>query len=253
MSSPKDAYAEGYARGKKDSLADNVGEALFSFLRDDPGGYRAAGYHDGAAGRQLNLPAEKQNKPAVERSGERATSLERAWYSLCDSNEFLSEEIVSQYITALTAEGNHAAVVVGLHNFSHTACRQCGKRGHFKIHFLGRITHPVCKRTYFMSTPGYIGHQLAQIVHTGARAGSSIKEDSDRKGDKAGGWMQGILTFLMVGAFRALAALVLIPLHSLVAALEPEQTTGERIGRILVFVLFGAVLGFFFYKVQHPS
>jgi len=53
--------------------------------------------------------------------------------------------------------------------------------------------------------------------------------------------------------FRALAALVLIPLHFLAAAFEPEQTTGERIGRVFVFVLFGAALGFFIYKVEHPS
>ena len=34
-----------------------------------------------------------------------------------------------------------------------------------------------------MRTGPYIGHQVVQVFHTGARAGGSAEEEIDRKGD----------------------------------------------------------------------
>ena len=53
---PVEVYREGYEKGRADNLAGHVGEAIFSLLRDDPGGHYAAGYRDGAAGKTFNPP-----------------------------------------------------------------------------------------------------------------------------------------------------------------------------------------------------
>jgi uncharacterized protein YecT (DUF1311 family) len=63
---PADAYREGYERGRRDNLADNVGQAVFGLFRDDPGGHFQAGYHDGAAGKKFRPPADEVRKPAAE-------------------------------------------------------------------------------------------------------------------------------------------------------------------------------------------
>jgi hypothetical protein len=55
---PEDAYRAGYEKGRKDNLADNVEEAALGMLRDDPGGYYAAGHYDGARGKPFKPHSE---------------------------------------------------------------------------------------------------------------------------------------------------------------------------------------------------
>jgi hypothetical protein len=56
MPAPKDAYTEGYAKGKSSSTGGALAEVTMGMLQDDPGGHFAAGYRDGAAGKKLVPP-----------------------------------------------------------------------------------------------------------------------------------------------------------------------------------------------------
>lgn len=61
MSTHIDHYREGYEQGQHDNLAGNIAETIFIHLRNDPEGWFAAGYRDGAAGRKFTPPAVIQN------------------------------------------------------------------------------------------------------------------------------------------------------------------------------------------------
>jgi hypothetical protein len=113
--------------------------------------------------------------------------------------------------------GKHAAIAVGLSDFTGLACLKCRERGQFKIHFLGRLEHPSCEHTWYVGSGTYIGYQFGQIFHTGVRAGGAMKDDADRKGDRSGGWIYGIFAFFAVAVFRAALAVVLIPIHLIIS------------------------------------
>jgi hypothetical protein len=66
MPAPKDAYSEGYAKGKKSTAGDALAEITMGMLRDDPGGYFAAGYRDGAAGKAFNAHGNNVRKGDAE-------------------------------------------------------------------------------------------------------------------------------------------------------------------------------------------
>jgi len=59
MGKALDGYRAGYEKGKADTMAENLGEAVRGLVRDDPGGFFAVGYHDGAAGDSFNPPSEE--------------------------------------------------------------------------------------------------------------------------------------------------------------------------------------------------
>jgi len=60
MSKAQENYREGYEKGAADTMAGNLEEAVMGLLRDDPGGYFAVGYHDGAASDTFNPPTEEE-------------------------------------------------------------------------------------------------------------------------------------------------------------------------------------------------
>jgi hypothetical protein len=156
------------------------------------------------------------------------SDLEKAWYGLCDSSKFISEEIGEHFVSRLKAAGKHAAVVVGLSKFTRQTCPKCGEQGQFKIQFLGHLEHPPCGHQWYVGPGSYIGFQFEQIFHTGIRPGGAIKEDADRKDDRAGGWIQGILVFLCVAVFRAVLAVALIPIQAIVSLNQAKYSETPR-------------------------
>jgi tetratricopeptide (TPR) repeat protein len=227
----------------------------FGMLHDDPGGHFAAGYSDGAARKKFNPPSDDVPKtpPPRKAAGSSLTPLEKQWYALCDGSAFIPKYMVDYFVAALNAQGKQVAVVIGLSNFTGHTCPKCGDAGQFKIHFLGRLEHsdPDCQWTGYMGTGSYIGFQIAQIFHSGIRAGGSMKEDSDSKGDRSGGWINGILVFLFVGICRALMAVVLIPLHTIVALCQTGQKSADVVTRIITLCLIVAGLGIGYYKIHN--
>lgn len=252
MPNPFDAYREGYERGRHDGLGARMAEVTMGMLRDDPGGYFEAGYYDGAAGKKFSPHGKQAEREATPKKAavSTATDLEKSWYGLCISSSFIPKHIVDYYISALNAEGSHVAVTVGLHGFTGQTCPKCKEEGQFKIHFLGRLNHPECQWSGYMGTGSYIGFQLLQILHSGMRAGSQMKEDAKRPDDKGSSWIDAIFGFLFVGIFRAALAVVLIPLHTIVAVFQPGQSGADIAKRVATMVMFLAVVAFGVYKIQ---
>lgn len=152
------------------------------------------------------------------------SDLEKGWYRLCNSSDFIPQSTVEQYTDQLKATRNHVAIAVGLSNFTGETCPKCGSRGQFKIHVLGSLRHPDCSANWYIGPGSYILYQLGQIFHTGIRAGGSMKDDADRKGDRSGGIVNAIFGFLFVAVFRAALAVVLIPLQAVVSLAQSKPT-----------------------------
>lgn len=66
MPAPNNAYSEGYAKGKASTAGGALAETTMGMLRDDPGGYFAAGYRDGAAGKAFNPHSDAVRKGDAE-------------------------------------------------------------------------------------------------------------------------------------------------------------------------------------------
>jgi uncharacterized protein YecT (DUF1311 family) len=222
MKKPADAYREGYEKGRAANLAGHVGEAMFIMMRDDPGGYYAAGYSDGAAGKKFQLPVRASaSRPVI--ADVSVNEEERAWFRLCDSSEFISISLANEHWERLkAAKSNPAVYIIGLHPFFESSCPHCGEEGHFKGRFLGWVRHPQCGCTWYVRPLCYMGKQLAGVYHSGLRAGGSVKEQADRKGDRFGGWMQGFLAFYIVAALRLMLALLLIPIQAAVSLAQSK-------------------------------
>jgi hypothetical protein len=218
MRAAGDVYREGYEQGRQDNFAGNVGEAMLGMLRDDPGGYYAAGYRDGAAGKKFNPPSEKDPKAGLKPSaGPRASDAEKAWYQFCDMSEFISLDIAREFFERLKGTvGSMAAYYVGLHKFYQMDCPSCGVPGYFKAHFLGAVSHPACGARWYVSPGAYIGYQVADVYHSGLRAGGAMKHNADRKGDRAS-IVDGLIGFLFGVVFRGALAAALIPVQAVVS------------------------------------
>jgi hypothetical protein len=252
---PEDAYRAGYEKGRKDNIVDNVGEAFSDMMRDDPGGYYGVGYRDGAALRKFNPHGDKESKPPSQKSAAVSlpSSLESQWYAICDGSEFISKETVDRWLTSLYAAGSHVAAMIGLNNFTGHICPRCSAPGHFKIHFLGSLNHPECGWSGYMKTGSYIGHQIAQIFHTGVRAGGALKEEADKKPERSGNWIYAIFGFLVVAVFRAAAAVVLIPLHTVVALFQSGQAPTDVATRVITLAIMIAAIGIGVYEIRSAS
>ncbi len=218
MKQPSDAYREGYEKGKAGNLAGHVSEAIFSLMKDDPGGYYAAGYRDGAAGKKFHVPSPASPSPQVVPPIQ-ISDTERAWFRLCDDSEFIPTATAREHWERLKNTGaNPTVYMIGLHPFYELSCPHCGATGHYKGRILGRVRHPECGFTWYVRPPHYIRKQLAAAFHSGVRLGGSAKDEAARKGDRVGGWMQGFLVFYFVAAFRLVfAIIVLIPIQTAVS------------------------------------
>ncbi len=250
MATPLEAYRDGYRKGLEATVGHHLAEATIGIMRDDPGGYYAAGFKDGSNRKKFSPPAPAPSAPPPNSTKSTLSDLEREWYGLCNSSVFIPDYVAKYYIAALQAEGYHAAIAVGLSNFTGQACPRCAANGYFKIAFLGRIRHPDCQWSGFMGTGSYIGFQISQVFHSGIRAGGAMKDDADRKGDRHGGIVNAIVGFLFVGVFRAALAVVLIPLHTIFALFQSGQTAGDIVVRFLVLGSVLAVAGVGLYEAR---
>jgi hypothetical protein len=80
-----------------------------------------------------------------------------------------------------------------------------------------------------------------------------MKEDSDRKGDRSGGWVYGIFGFIFVGVFRAALAVVLIPLHTVAALCETGQTKAAVVSRVAILAVVLVLVGTGAYEINNAS
>lgn len=251
----EEAYGKGVEKARQTGALEDYMDAMATLVLPDSMGteeyqsYRR-GYHDYMSGkikRQAPAPPRVEKPIALDAS-------DKAWYELCDTSEFIQEEIIRYYKDQLVANGHHVAFVIGLSDFTEHICPTCGAQGQFKIHVLGRLNHPgTCGWEGYMKTGHYTRHQIAQIFHTGIRAGAAMKDEVDKKPDRTGNWIYAVFGFLFVAVFRAAAAVVLVPLHCIAALFQPRQTTGDIAIRLitLVTIVTGIVIGF--YEIQQAS
>jgi hypothetical protein len=66
MGQPIDAYRAGYEQGQKDTAGGVLAELTMGMLREDPGGYFAAGYHDARSGKKFSPLYNEGRKEAAE-------------------------------------------------------------------------------------------------------------------------------------------------------------------------------------------
>lgn len=189
-------------------------------------------------------PVQPVETPPVDLS-----ELERLWYALCERSEFIPQDEVATYTKALVAGGKTAAVHVGLSKFTQQACLDCNAEGQFKVHFLGLLRHTGCGWTGYMGPLPYIVFQFVQVIHTGIKAGGSMKDSADSKG----GWMDGLFGFVFGAAFRAVSAVVLIPLHMLVGLAQKRQPQSELITRIAVLGVFAVASAVGVYRAHFQA
>lgn len=156
-------------------------------------------------------------------------NLERSWYRLCNSSDFISQADVEYYTAQLSATRNHAAIAVGLSDFAAETCPTCSASGQFKIRFLGRLQHsPGCK-SFYLGPGAYMVFQLGQVFHSGVQAGGGMKDDADRNGDRTGGIVNAIFGFLFVAVFRAALAVLLIPIQAVVSLSHSKPATPANV------------------------
>lgn len=182
-----------------------------------------------------------------------ASDLEREWYGLCNGNDFIEQAVVESFVQRLKGAGKHVAIAVGLHDFYGAQCVRCGASGQFRIHFLGELHHSKCGCKWYMGTGSYIGLQLSSVIHSGIWAGGGMKADADRKGDRSGGWVNGIFGFIFVGVFRAALAVVLIPLHTVAALCQTGQTKAAVASRAVILAAVLALVGTGAYEINNAS
>ena len=224
MPRPSEAYRDGYQKGQRDNISGNVSEAMMGMPRmiqaaTSPLAIGTAPEERNSAHRLTSPHPSPSKSPNRKRQIWKRSGIGFA------TNGFIPKETVDWYVSALRAEGSHVAIVVGLSDFTGQRCPRCAAEGHFKIRFLGRLQHAApCGWSGYMGTGSYIGHQIAQVFHTGIRAGGAMKDEADKGPDGRGNWMGAIFGFLFVAIWRAAAAVVLIPLHCVAALSQPGQT-----------------------------
>ena len=251
----QEAYGKGVEKARQTGALEDFMDAMATLVLPDSMGteeYQSykQGYHDYMSGkikRQASASTKLEKPIALDAS-------EKAWYGLCNTSEFIPEEIVSYYRDRLFANGHQVAFVIGLSDFTEHLCPQCGAQGQFKIHFLGRLNHPrACGWEGYMKTGSYIGHQLAQVFHTGIRAGGAMHNDAKKKPNSNGAWIYGVLGFLFVAMFRIMVAVVLIPLHCIAALFQPRQSTADIATRVIALVTIITGIGIGVYEIQQAS
>jgi hypothetical protein len=222
----EEAYARGVEKARSTGAVEGFLDSMASLVVPDSMGtdeYQAyqAGYKDFAGKVKRNNPPAQPEVPL--------DALEKAWYGLCNSSEFIPEETVRYYREQLFARRKHVTQMIGLSDFSEGCCPRCpSAAGHYTIHFLGQLKHPDCGTEWYIGPGSYIAFQLASIFHSGARAGGAMKSESDRKGEGGVGWLHAILGFLFVGICRAMLACVLIPIQAIVSLSQGNKASSQK-------------------------
>jgi hypothetical protein len=248
------AYGRGMEKGRQSGALERIGDGMVNLILPDSMGadeYRSykSGYNDYVSSNDAKRRPPQPTAPTA------LDASEKAWYGLCNSIDFIPDELVDYYKAALFARGNQVAFLVGLSKFIPHTCSRCGVKGvkrQFKVHFLGRLRHSECRWEGYMATGSYIGFQLQQIIHTGIRAGGSMKEDADNKGERHT-WVTGLFGFLFAGVFRTAAAVVLIPLHCIAALFEREQTSADVVTRVVTLAVFVTAIVIGVYEIRASS
>lgn len=224
MPEPKDAYREGYAKGKASTAGGALAEMTMGMLRDDPGGYFAAGYRDGAAGKQFN-PGDDIRKGDDVRRGD------------ADITPFDDKVAIK------------------------TACPNCRELDWFEWKFLGRLTDPVCGHTWYAGSGTYALMQLRAAFQFGGRLAKYMTSGTSRSSASAGEAAVGSLArgmFWILGGLLGVGirlefGVLMIPIQAVAGLFQPKKTNAEITARVVALAVTLGGLGLGFYELQHAS
>jgi hypothetical protein len=149
------------------------------------------------------------------------TSTEKELYDYCRNNEFVSAEKIEKYRQRLTEEGNPKSLAYALGNFIPGACTKCDASGMFKWHFLGKLTHPPCSRSWYVPPGTYIGRQMGAVFRAGGEMAGEAISDAEKKGKS--GYADGIFSFIMGAIFRFVFAVLMIPIQAAVSLSQKKE------------------------------
>lgn len=150
------------------------------------------------------------------------TSTQRELYKYCDNNDFISSEMIEDFRQRLNQEGNLRTLSWTLEKFvKDTPCPKCNASGAFKHHFLGKLTHPACSCSWYVTPGTYIGTQLKSVFRAGRDIGGDMSLDAEKKGEK--GYAEMFFGFLMGVAIRLPFAVLMIPIQSIVSLAQKKQ------------------------------
>lgn len=155
------------------------------------------------------------------------TPTEREFYLYCDTNEFIPQSVIENFRRRLERENNLIALSVGLEKFRSDACPNCNAVGAYKWHFLGKLSHPDCGWSWYVGPGAYTGAQLKAVFRTGMNLSAEAYGDAEKKGEKAGGCLGAVFSFILGICFRLPFALIMIPIQAIVSLSQnkPESQT----------------------------
>lgn len=150
------------------------------------------------------------------------TPTQRGVYEYCNNIDFIPPDKIKEFEQRLTAEGNLSTLSFALEKFTNGTCPKCNSSGAFKWHFLGKLTHPVCSRSWYVSPGTYMVKSIKDIFRTGVDVGGATGFEENKKGE-SGGFIGFIFGFIFGIAFRAPFVALMVPIQTVVSISQKKQ------------------------------
>lgn len=155
------------------------------------------------------------------------TQNQRAVYSYCDNNDFISPSKFEEFKAALQAEGNLETLSFATEKFIAAPCPKCNAEGLFKFHFLGKLNHPQCGQGWYVSPGAYMLKQLGSVFKSGMNIAADTSIDAEKKGEKQGFFATAFM-FIIGFVFRLALAIILIPIQIIVSLLQSKPSSSTN-------------------------
>ena len=150
------------------------------------------------------------------------TVAQKEVYDYCDKNDFVSPEAIETFKKRLQVEGNVNTLAYALEKFEAAQCPACNAKGAYKWRFLGKLAHPTCKVSWYVSPGTYIVRSLKAVFRAGVGAGGEMGFAKDKKGE-SGGWFGFLFGFLFGIIFRGIFAVITIPIQAAVSLSQKKS------------------------------
>jgi len=145
---------------------------------------------------------------------------EMAFYQLCSDSDFLSAKTVHDFQAKFQAEGKLTTMQLALEKFIPACCPSCKTEGIFKWYFLGKLKHPSCNMSWYVTPSTYILRQFKSVLFTGRNVAGYISQDN--------GWIVTLLGFVVGSLVRLPLVFIVVPVQAVVSlnqALPDSKTS----------------------------
>lgn len=137
-------------------------------------------------------------------------------FDLYEHGDFVPAEKIAELTRRLLeTERNTTWMSICRAKWIGSVCPQCGAQGDYRSRFLGKLRHPGCGCSWYMSPGRYLLHQMKLAFNAGGGAATSAASDAERRG--GGGTGAGIVAFILGGLARMVIGLCLVPIQAVVS------------------------------------